>query len=455
MSKNIEVLIVNAHTIQLNQDANKGDRIDLKSIQHIDSSLLNQKIDEQVNSRYQEMLEKEKKTWRFQQENAIQSALKEKEAKIIQLEEKMKLNEQKIKTEMESSYSMKVETLKHHVQLLEQERKDVLSQKKTEIELEVSKVERQLSEQISSHKSTIEQLKRDQVSLTERLDLKLENAVQKKEQELRTIINDQDKEISKLTLEKSSSNIKKMGEQLETWVNEEYQNHSLNGFETCLWEKDNQSVRLENESKGTKADYLFRVYANDDFVQEQLLTSVAIEIKSEDPNSVYKKKNSDHFDKLDKDRKKKHCEYALLVSELEWNSPNDAPVKKIQGYDKMYLVRPQYFIVFLNLVSAIALQYQSLVIDYNIARGKFKDAEDIKTQFNQMKSDILDRSIKYIISKAEEIYKSAEKIHDEAGKIKKASRIILDSHIQTIINKIEQFKIDQIIQKIDQLDNGQ
>lgn len=455
MSKLTNVLILNSHTIQLNQDANKGDIIDLNSIEHIDSSLLNQKIEEQINSTYKAMLNKEKSIWQIQQDNLLSAAIKDKDSKIVQLQEQIKLNEKNIRTEVESSYMVKIEKLNHQIESLELEKKGLLSQKQNEIDLEISKIEKQLNEQIQTLKSTINQLNRDKEVLIENLSLKLENAVTKKEQELSVIINKQEKEISNLTLEKSSLNIKKMGEKLESWVDQEYQNHAMNGFETCLWEKDNQSIRLENENKGTKADYLFRVYADDSFADQQLLTSVAVEIKSEDPNSIYKKKNADHYDKLNKDRHKKNCEYALLVSELEWDLPNDAPVRKIQAYDKMYMVRPQYFIVFLNLISAIALQYKTLVTDYNIQRAKFKDAEDIKIQFRDMKNEILDRSIKYIANKADEIYKSADKIHDEATKIKKAAQVIIDSHVQTVINKIEQFKIDQIIQQIEQLEQDQ
>lgn len=137
-------------------------------------------------------------------------------------------------------------------------------------------------------------------------------AVQQKEKELNEKIRDLEDKIANLELAKSSLNIKKLGEKLEDWCNNEYQLHALNGFENCSWEKDNIAVRDADDFKGTKADYLFKVYASPSMLEENLLTSVACEMKSEDPNSIHKKKNSDHYKKLDSDRVKKNCEYAYL-----------------------------------------------------------------------------------------------------------------------------------------------
>jgi hypothetical protein len=167
--------------------------------------------------------------------------------------------------------------------------------------------------------------------------------------------------------------------------------------------------------------------------------------------STNKKKNADHYEKLDKDRIKKNCEYALLISELEWESTNDAPIRKVFGYDKMYMVRPQYFIVFLNIVTALGLKYKDIIKDYNFEKEQFKDSQDILEEFEQMKSENLDRSIEYIRTKVEEIVKSAESIKKEADKITEATRVVLNTHLQTVINKINQFSIKKIAKEIDKL----
>ena len=112
-------------------------------------------------------------------------------------------------------------------------------------------------------------------------------------------------------------------------------------------------------------DYIFKVYASSSHKENELLTSVACEMKNESPNSTNKKKNSDHFLKLDKDRKKKGCEYALLISELEWDQANDVPIRKVVGYEKMYVVRPQYFITFLSKAMAFLVVVYLLKIISN------------------------------------------------------------------------------------------
>ena len=143
--------------------------------------------------------------------------------------------------------------------------------------------------------------------------------------------------------------------------NTKFKKALFTGFRAIYIDKDNVSIKEDGETKGTKADYIFKVFCDEEKSME--LASVACEMKSEDPNSTNKRKNSDHYKKLDADRKKKNCEYALLVSELEWNDDNDVPIRKVKDYDKMYVVRPQYFITFLNIIASLANKYQSVLLE--------------------------------------------------------------------------------------------
>jgi len=143
----------------------------------------------------------------------------------------------------------------------------------------------------------------------------------------------------------------------------------------------------------------------------------------------------------------------LLISELEWDSPNDAPIRKVQNYKKMYMVRPPYFMVFLNILTAITLRYREIINQYQVEKRKFKDVEDIIHQFDDIKNDLLEKSIKYIQKKMKEIVKSADSIKHEANNILEASRIVMESHMQTVINKIKDFKIHQITKQIDALED--
>ncbi|MFP4479067.1 MAG: DUF2130 domain-containing protein [Candidatus Izemoplasmatales bacterium] len=452
MAKLTDVTIVNSHTLKLNTDAKKGDEIDLKQLDHIDTSILTAKIDAFKDEEYNRRLNNLKRQLELEKQNEIQKKLEEKKEELTELKLKLKTQEEMIKTNLESRFNLEKERLENEIRALKKEKENVISNKQNEIDLAVTKKINDIKDEINQYKHSIDQLKEERAHLITTKELEKKNAVIEKEKELNDKINELENNIAKLSLEKSMLNIKKMGEELETWVNQEYQSYALNGFETCTWEKDNESIKLPGEARGTKADYIFRVYASEEKKDVDELSSVACEIKSEDPGSTHKKKNADHYEKLHKDRIKKNCKYALLISELEWDSVNDAPIRKVQDYDKMYMVRPQYFIVFLSIVTSLAKAHKKLLQEYNVERVKFKDSEDILSEFESMKDEILDRSLKYIEDKMNEINGSVEEIQKQSKKILEASRIVLETHLKTVKNKIEQFTIQKITGQIKELD---
>jgi hypothetical protein len=75
--------------------------------------------------------------------------------------------------------------------------------------------------------------------------------------------------IASLQLSKSLLNVKQLGEELENWCNNEYQHYAISGFDTCTWEKDNKSIKDPLDAKGTKADYIFKVYATNEKNEEE------------------------------------------------------------------------------------------------------------------------------------------------------------------------------------------
>ncbi|MDA3931177.1 MAG: DUF2130 domain-containing protein [Tenericutes bacterium] len=453
MAKITDIIIINSHTLKLNKDAKKGDEIDLKLLDHIDTSILSAKIDEMKDEEYNRRLKDLRREFELEKENEFQKKMQDKKEELSELKFKIKTQEETIKTNLESQFNLEKERLMHEISQLKREKENVTSNKQNEIELAVQKKVNDIKDEMNQYKHNIEQLKQERAHLLTNKELEKKNAVNEKEKELNEKIKDLENNISKLSLEKSMLNIKKMGEELETWVDQEYQNYALNGFETCTWEKDNESIKLHGESRGTKADYIFKVYATEDKSDLDILTSVACEIKSEDPSSTYKKKNADHFEKLHKDREKKNCEYALLISELEWDSVNDAPIKKVAEYDKMYVVRPQYFVVFLSIVTSLAKVHKKLLREYNLERVKFKDSEDILKEFDSMKDEILNNSLRFIEERMTDINDGVKEIYNQLEKITKASRVVLETHLKTVKNKIEQFSIRKIGNQINDLDS--
>lgn len=425
MSKILNVSIVNKNTLVLEEDAKKGDKIDLLSLNNVDLSNIEKRIEEGIDSVYNRKLK--------EREDALVSANKiaientklevktEYSSKITELE--TKLNNQE--TVIEAKYLAKIKELETQLQ-----------GQKTIIETEYS--------------LKIEQLKQEKESLKRQFDLDKREELSKVINEKDEVIREKDKEISELTRSKYGTNVKRIGERLEHWCENEFEEHSMNGFLNCTFEKDNISVKEEGDTKGTKADYIFKVFADGDKNIE--LVSVTCEMKSEDPNSVNKKKNSDHYKKLDTDRKKKNTEYALLVSELEWNDDNDVPIRKVKEYEKMYVVRPQYFITFLNIISSLASKYQRVLLEKEKEKALFKETDDIIKSFDEMRDAIIDKQLTRLNKEIEEIKKQCDSIKNAADKISTSTGKITDTIIKDIERKIENFNIVKITKKIDKLE---
>lgn len=425
MSKILNVSIVNKNTLVLEEDAKKGDKIDLLSLNNVDLSNIEKRIEEGIDSVYNRKLK--------EREDALVSANKiaientklevktEYSSKITELE--TKLNNQE--TVIEAKYLAKIKELETQLQ-----------GQKTIIETEYS--------------LKIEQLKQEKESLKRQFDLDKREELSKVINEKDEVIREKDKEISELTRSKYGTNVKRIGERLEHWCENEFEEHSMNGFLNCTFEKDNISVKEEGDTKGTKADYIFKVFADGDKNIE--LVSVTCEMKSEDPNSVNKKKNSDHYKKLDTDRKKKNTEYALLVSELEWNDDNDVPIRKVKEYEKMYVVRPQYFITFLNIISSLASKYQRVLLEKEKEKALFKETDDIIKSFDEMRDAIIDKQLTRLNKEIDEIKKQCDSIKSAADKISTSTSKITDTIIKDIERKIENFNIVKITKKIDKLE---
>ena len=465
MAKIKDVTIINSSTIRLNIDCKKDDIIDLNDLNNIDSSILLEKInsnkDEVYNKKLNELkiqLEKDKQNEVTiavnNAKNSLTEVINNKDKEIANLLNKINSENEKnisnielAKKESELKFNKEKEGITLKLQSLQAKIDSFEKQKKYEIESVLKEAELKQVEKISEFEKTIANLKQ-QLS---NKDLELENAVMKKEEELNKKISEKDFEINKLTLAKSSIQTKLLGEQLEVWCNNEYNNYALCGFSNCTWNKDNTSVKGDDD-QATKADYIFKVYATPNKNDVDLLTSVCCEMKNESPTSKTKKKNSDHYLKLDKDRVKKGCEYALLVSELEWNSDNDVPIKKVSEYEKMYVVRPQYFITFLSIVYSFGMKYKDLLVNSNLEKEKFKDSQVIIDEFDNFKEGILNKLNKKLIDEVEKIIKQSETIKKSADTISQSAEEIKTKVIADINKRIENYNITKLIKKINKIE---
>ena len=168
-----------------------------------------------------------------------------------------------------------------------------------------------------------------------------------------------DEEIERLKDLKSRLSTKMVGETLEQHCETEFNRLRMTAFPNAYFEKDNDS------SAGTKGDFIFREC--DEAGNE--IISIMFEMKNENEDTASKHKNEDFFKKLDHDRRQKGCEYAVLCTLLERDSElyNAGIVDVSYRYEKMYVIRPQFFIPIITLLRNAALgslKYKQELAEY-------------------------------------------------------------------------------------------
>ena len=223
---------------------------------------------------------------------------------------------------------------------------------------------------------TAAQLERDQVEA--QLRQEMTEKLGYKDQAIR----DKEDEIDRLRNQRSRLSVKLIGETLERHCEMEFKRVRMMAFPKAEFHKDNDVV------DGTKGDYVFREL--DDSGVE--VVSIMFDMKNEDDNSTNRKRNEDHLKKLDKDRRDKGCEYAVLVSTLEPESElyNTGIVDVSYLYPKMYVIRPQFFLPLISLLrnagrnAVEARRELEEIRQQNIDITGFEDAlEDFKAKFGK------------------------------------------------------------------------
>ena len=186
-----------------------------------------------------------------------------------------------------------------------------------------------------------------------------------------------DEQIEQLKDFKAKQSTKMVGERLERHCSDEFNKIRMTAFPNAYFEKDNEAV------ENTKGDFIFR--ESDENGTEFI--SIMFEMKNESDTTATKHKNEDFFDKLDKDRKKKKCEYAVLVSTLEADSElyNSGIVDVSYRHEKMYVVRPQMFITIITLLRNAALNSLKYQRELAIVRNQQIDIQNFEENMNTFK----------------------------------------------------------------------
>lgn len=269
------------------------------------------------------------------------------------------------------------------------EKELAVTQVKAEIERERDALKAQIDRERDNFNA---QIKQERTSLEAQVALK-EAEKNQRENELKAQMADKlrakdeliaykDQEIERYRDMKARLSTKMLGETLEQHCETEFNRLRATAFQNAYFEKDNDA------SSGSKGDYIFR--ETDEEGNE--LVSIMFEMKNEQDDSTHRHKNEDFFKKLDADRRKKNCEYAVLVSLLEPESElyNAGIVDVSYRYEKMYVIRPQFFIPLISILrntSQSALEYKAelaLVKKQNIDITNFEnEMEDFKQKFGR------------------------------------------------------------------------
>ena len=300
----------------------------------------------------------------------------------------------------------------------------LLIQKLAEKDAEIARVHAQL--QNADTLKTLEVSKA--VSLVEKERDQLVNTVQNKETEkqlLEKSIKEQfqlqlvakedaiklrDDEIERLKDFKQKQSTKMVGESLEQHCEVEFNKLRATGFQNAYFEKDNDA------RAGTKGDYIYK--ETDSSGNE--VVSIMFEMKNENDQTATKKKNEDFFAKLDKDRKDKGCEYAILVSLLEADNEfyNTGIVDVSYKYPKMYVVRPQFFIPIITLLRNAGLNSLSYKQELEVMKNENMDItnfenkiEDFKTGFAR-NYELASRQFKTAIDEIDKTMSHLQKTKD-------------------------------------------
>lgn len=309
-----------------------------------------------------------------------------------------------------------------------------------ETQLAVSKVEAAAKDAQTSIERERDELRaqvaRDAETLT-RVEAEHKAALAEKLAAKDELIADRDREIERIRDMKAKLSTKMLGESLEVHCETEFNRLRATAFPRAYFEKDNEVV------EGTKGDFVFRDF--DDAGNE--VVSIMFEMKNEADDSVSRKKNEDHFKKLDSDRKKKGCEYAVLVSLLEPESElyNAGIVDVSWKYEKMYVIRPQFFIPLITLLRNAALsslEYRkelALVKQQNIDVTNFEDQlTDFKDKFSRnyrIASDKFQKAIEEIDKSITHLQKIKDNLIGSENQLRLANDKAEDLTIKRLTRK--------------------
>lgn len=288
---------------------------------------------------------------------------------------------------------------------------------------------------------------KDELQKKEQMIAKLQNEITSKDGETQARVQNL-KEMYDIQLKEKQTQIdfykdlktrmstKMVGETLEQHCNTQFNTTIRTLMPNAYFEKDNDA------SEGSKGDFIFRD-KDDDFEY----ISIMFEMKNESDDTAKKHKNEDFLKKLDEDRRKKGCEYAVLVSLLEPDNEtyNTGIVDMSHRYEKMYVIRPQFFIPIITLLVQAAkksLEYKRLLA---IAQSKEVDVTNFETKLNEFR-DLFGKNVKNAHDRFQDAIAAIDKSIADLQKVKD-NLLKSDDHLRLANGKVEDLTIRKLTYK--------
>ena len=333
---------------------------------------------------------------------------KEKNNELEKLENKLNL-----KNTIElSNKDKEIEKLKSQIKQSDTENKLALKDAIQEKEIEISNLKKQ-------------------IELNEKeYQIKEQNLKESHEKEIKT----KDQEIELYKDMKLKLSTKMIGESLEQHCQNQYNEFLRPVLKNAYFEKDNDA------KSGSKGDFIFRDKTDDEIE----FVSIMFEMKNEADETATKHKNEDFFKELDKDRREKNCEYAVVVSMLEKDNDyyNAGIVDVSYKYEKMYVIRPQSFITIINILRNAGLksieakrkliQIQNQNIDISHFEDNMNNFKDAFSRNFKLAADRFDTAIEEIDKSLQHLQKIKDNLLGSKNQLRLANDKVEDLSIKKL-----------------------
>ena len=332
---------------------------------------------------------------------------------------------------------------KHELEL-EAKENEIKSQDREAYEKEIKK----LQDRLKKEETKVVSLQNDLNNSEDKKKIAVMEAVKKVEDEKRDLEGKltQEKDTRQLLLAQKDEQIayykdlktrmstKMVGETLEQHCEIQFNQLRATAFRNAYFEKDNDA------RSGSKGDYIYRE-CDENGIE---IISIMFEMKNEMDETATKHKNEDFFKELDKDRREKKCEYAVLVSLLEADSElyNGGIVDVSYKYDKMYVVRPQCFIPIITLLRNAAMNALIFKQELEVVRNQDIDISNFEDNLLQFKNDF-GRNYNLAHSHFDKAIDEIDKTIDHLQKVKK-ELMGSDNQLRIANNKVDEVSVKKL-----------